>query len=544
MKPASIYLAPDLSVPLDIVTETLSVLGRRGSGKTSTATVLAEEFISAGQQVVIIDPLDVWHGLRSTADGKPGYPVVVFGGLHGDLELDGATGKDVADAILESGFSAVLSLRLMSNAEARRFVGDFCARLYERKGEEKYRRPLHLIIDEADSFVPQRPQPEGMKAYGAIDTIVRRGRSSGFGTTLISQRAAVLAKDVLTQTEILVCHQTTGPQDRKALEAWVEQHDDQNHRKEFLESLASLRVGEAWFWSPAKLGLFQRVRVRARTTFDSSSTPKVGESRVVPYARVSVDIGELRARLASAPKKGDKKAAAAPSGEVEALREELRAMTELLARANAQVDRSTRFLERLRDLFEEMITECDADIATHTTKPPTPEPAPKERPKRDTRRDAPQTWEAYSGLTLGPAVILGAIIQHGKAGCTREQLTVLTGYKRSSRDTYLQKLKAAELVTQTGEAFVATEKGRNSCPDTKPLPRGKALLEHWLTKLPAGEAAVLRVIAKSRGAVTRETITAETEYRRSSRDTYIQKLKARRLVVQSGNDLRLNDELR
>lgn len=294
----TLRLSESCPLPLETVTETIAVLGRRGSGKTHTASVLAEEMLKVGAQVIIIDPLDVWKGLRTSADGKSdGFPVVVFGGDDGDLPLEGKEGVGLADAIIETGISAIISLRHLSKGAARRFVGDFCEQLYQRKGEAKYQAPLHLIVDEADAFVPQRPQPDGMKAYGALDTIVRRGRSSGFGTSLISQRAAVIAKDVLTQTEILICHQTTGPQDKKALQGWVDAHDDEGRGKEFLNSLAKLAVGQAWVWSPALLRLFKLINVRRRETFDSSSTPKAGEQRFTQRQTAKVDLTQLRQLL-------------------------------------------------------------------------------------------------------------------------------------------------------------------------------------------------------------------------------------------------------
>ncbi len=295
---ASLRLAPGAALPLEAVTETFAILGRRGSGKTYTASVLTEEMLAAGLNVAVLDPLDVWWGLRSSADGLlDGFPVVVFGGSHADVPLEAAAGRLLADVIIEDRISAILSVRHLSKTEQRRFVGDFAERIYERKGHEKHREPLHLVIDEADAFVPQRLQPGGEHAYGAIDTLVRRGRSSGVGTTLISQRAAVIAKDVLTQTEVLVCHQTTGPQDRRALEAWVEANDDEGRLVEFMDSLASLKRGEAWLWSPSWLKVFKRVQVRSRRTFDSSSTPTVGQKRSGPKARAAIDLEALGVRV-------------------------------------------------------------------------------------------------------------------------------------------------------------------------------------------------------------------------------------------------------
>jgi len=86
------------TLPEDAVTQTFGVLAKRGVGKTHTASVITEEMVRAGHQVIVLDPLDVWWGLRSSADGKTaGLPVYVFGGEHGDLPLDAAAGGLMAD---------------------------------------------------------------------------------------------------------------------------------------------------------------------------------------------------------------------------------------------------------------------------------------------------------------------------------------------------------------------------------------------------------------------------------------------------------------
>src|SRR6185312_13986395 len=110
------------------------------------------------------------------------------------------------------------------------------------------------------------------------DRIVRRGRNSGVGMTMISQRPQVVNKDTLSQVEVLICHRLLHKLDRKNVkEAWVEGHDEGGHAEEFMGSLASLERGTAWVWSPSWLNVFVRVHMRERETFDSSATPKIGE---------------------------------------------------------------------------------------------------------------------------------------------------------------------------------------------------------------------------------------------------------------------------
>ena len=302
-----LVLASDLSLPLEAVTETFAILAKRGSGKTYCASVLVEEMLKAGQTVVVADPVGVWWGLRSSADGLgAGLPIVILGGDHGDAPLLPEAGAAVADLAAGERYSLVLDLSHFTPPEQTRFMTAFAERLYRVN-----RLPLHLVLDEADQFTPQVPEAGQQPLLWAMNRIVRLGRARGLGVTLISQRPAVLAKNVLTQTEVLITLRLTSPQDRKAVEAWVSAHDDSGRRQEMLASLPSLPVGTAWLWSPGWLDLLQKVQVRRRETFDSSATPKVsskpdeimqngrGQGRTQPVALAPVDLNRLREKLAA-----------------------------------------------------------------------------------------------------------------------------------------------------------------------------------------------------------------------------------------------------
>ena len=295
-----LVLAPEVSLPLEAVTETFAILAKRGAGKTYAAAVMVEEMLKAGQIVVVADPVGVWWGLRSAADGTgPGLPIAILGGDHADAPLLPEAGAAVADLAAEERLPLVLDLSHFTPPEQTRFMTAFAERLYR-----KNRLPLHLVLDEADQFVPQVPEAGQQPLLWAMNRIVRLGRARGLGVTLISQRPAVLAKNVLTQAEVLIALRLTSPQDRKAVEAWVSAHDAPDLRQEMLASLASLPVGTAWVWSPGWLDLLARAHVRRRETFDSSATPKVGQAnagqaRAEPAALAPVDLDRLRARLAS-----------------------------------------------------------------------------------------------------------------------------------------------------------------------------------------------------------------------------------------------------
>ncbi len=287
-------------LPLEVATQATAIHGVRGKGKTNTVGVMVEGMLKAGLQVVVIDPTDNWWGLKSSADGMgEGHSIVVLGGHHGDLPLLSTSGRVIADFAVNEGASMILSLRHLRKNEQRRFVLEFAEQLYHRKGEVEHRTPLFLAIDECSTYVPQRVMGETARLVGAIEDIVRKGRSSGLGVALIDQRPASVNKDVLSQIELLICHAVTGKHDRKALREWIEGKDSKGRLDEFEADLAGLEVGEAWFWHPVA-DVFERVRVDMRATFDSSKTPELGETVDSPSSPACVDLDGLRSALEEA----------------------------------------------------------------------------------------------------------------------------------------------------------------------------------------------------------------------------------------------------
>lgn len=293
-----LHLSVDLTLPLDAVTQTFAIVAKRRVGKTYTASVMAEEMIKAKLPIVVLDPTGAWWGLRASADGtKAGLPVIIIGGAHGDLPLEETSGKIIADLVVDHpGFYIVDLSQTASGAAQDRFVTDFAERLYRRKATATF--PLHVFVDEADAFAPQKPQPGQQRMLGAIDTLIRRGGLRGIGMTSITQRPAVLNKNVLTQSETLIVLRITAPQDQDAVDDWIKRNGTKEERDEMMGALASLKKGEAYVWSPSWLEMFKRVVIRERDTFNSSATPEVGETRVEPKVLAAVDLATLRERLA------------------------------------------------------------------------------------------------------------------------------------------------------------------------------------------------------------------------------------------------------
>lgn len=547
-------IAPKTQLPQEVASQTVAILGIRGSGKTNTAGVIVEELLDQHRQVVVVDPTDAHWGYRLNAGGKPSkYDIFIFGGEHGDVPLREEDGKAIAEFLVEERVPVVLSLRHLRKAGQRRFVTDLAEELYHLKGKSQYRTPMTLVIDEAPLFVPQAVVGEVARTVGAIEDLVARGRNAGFGVVLISQRAATLNKNVLTQAETIICHRLTAPQDKKALKEWFEENADLETMNKVLASLPSQPNGKAWIWSP-RIDLFQDVQVRLRRTFDSSATPKPGDAQVVPVRLKEVDLGKLKSRMKELVEEKKKNDPTELKKQVYLLQEklaELAATTPPEPAVKTVVQKAKPILtdaqvERILAKLDEQITRVESTLAKplqdlrsamtlhqanmveaalETSIRVVPQQRVLPPPKAATR---PSDQITNSDVPKGEAATLAAILQF--VNPTREELTVVTGYKRSTRDTYIQRLRERGYVDVVGDRIEATPDGRAAMPDFKPLPTGVALQDYWLKRLPEGEARVLHLLLQRPRGVTPDEISEATGYARSTRDTYIQRASSKRIM--------------
>ena len=283
-------------LPLSALDERLAIVGTSGSGKTYAAKGLVERLMDRGERVCVVDPLGVWWGLRAGADRTTasGYPVVVFGGRHADVGLDDGMGAALGRLVGTHPLACVVDVSDLGNSATRRmFMTAFAEALYEANTE-----PLYLVLDEADLWAPQRTQHSGQALLGRIEEIVRRGRVRGFVPWLITQRPAVLHKDVLSQADILVSMKLTASQDREAVGRWIEGQADRAEGKRILAALPQLKQGEGWVWAPSD-GVLAQVAFPRIHSFDSSSTPQRPERVAASSMLKKADLAAIVAALAT-----------------------------------------------------------------------------------------------------------------------------------------------------------------------------------------------------------------------------------------------------
>lgn len=516
----------------DLLDDRQGIVGNTGSGKTYGAGTAVERVLALGGRCVIPDPLGVWWGLRLARDGKTASPynVVIFGGPHADLPLTEHSGALIGETAAGMAESAILDLsELGTKAAERRFMLAFLTALYRHASGE----PVHLIFDEADMWAPQQPRDregEAIKLLGMMETVVRRGRVKGFIPWLITQRPAVVNKDVLSQVDGLVAFKLTSSQDRDALGAWVEGQADKAEWKRIYADLATRKRGEALIWQPARR-VMKTATFPAKETFDSSRTPKRGEAKHTRQLK-PLDVSALRDRLATVEQEVKANDPKALKAEVAALRKQLsnttaeqvpkqeiaaaerqgyergeaegsdrvmRAVAKLatdLAKSIGRAREASTDAERLLSSFAGFVESQADEIARRP--PPAPAPVPRSALPAPRPPVINQDSGTVDGMTQPLQRIIDAVAWWNVLGVPapkHPQVAFIAGYSHKSGTwaTYLSRLRTMGLLEGRGD-LVLTDSGRAVVNAPSVPPSGAALRETVLAKIDAPLARILAPI--------------------------------------------------
>lgn len=595
---SKLRISQDLSLPLETQTSTLVVYGGKGMGKTNFGSVLVEELAKQRLRFSVIDPLDVWWGLQhgATKDTR-GLDVVILGGPRGDIPIEPSAGAVVADFVADEPVSTVIVLRksdgaMWTSAERVKFVTAYAGRLFQRQGENRI--PLLQVIDEAGRFVPQLAQKgdrDIAECVSAIEQLVEWGRNVGVGVALLTQRSARMAKAVSELADCMVAFRTVGPNSVGAIVDWFGEHVPKERQKELVEQVRKLDRGTALVVSPGWLGFEGTARMRARETFDSSSTPAPGKSLRAPGQAQKPDLEKYRTRMAETiarAKADDPKALRARIAELERelLHAKARAIPpseDQLAHARAQgahaaesaleavltgigakTEAATKALERVAEILREPIGVDITGIAVEasTVRANTPTlrrvalataravQAPargRTRPAVQpvTPRRAPlQSDTEAPDVGAGALRMLRILAQYAPAGLPEGQWAALAGLKRSGGTcgTYVSRLRTRGLLERRGDLFYATDAGVSAAGEVQGLPTtAEELIDLWRGKtgmrpvIPLVEA----VVWSSSASLTRAELAEACGLTASGGtfSTYLSRARTAGLLADSGDAL-------
>lgn len=545
-----------------------------GGGKTVALKRILEQTHGHVQQI-IIDPEGEFSTLREKFD----YLLCAPEGA--DAIANPKTAAILARKLRETRVSAVIDIYDLRPQEQKHFVRLFIEELLA--APKKLWNPCLLVIDEAQVFAPENDKAE---SHGAIMDLRGRGRKRGLCPILATPRLAELSKDACAGLQNKLIGVTTLDLDVKRAA-----RDLALTPIEATTLLRNLEPGEFYCFGPALTRKITKVKVGAIKTSHGQHTAGKDTRPPAPSEKIKA----VLAKLADLPREAEQEARTLSDFKAEnaRLKRELTLAKQAVPKVPAvkierievptvkreqithiktaafELNKAAKKIAAIHEAWGHNLNIVSADI-NHLISA-----LARAVTNRDsnTRRDGEKTaigaigtdahtrppsgqaitpWrerEAGNGAGLqlgsGEVKVLTAIAQHA-GGATREQITVLTGYKRSSRDTYLQRLKQAGSIEVRGDLVMATHEGVFALgTDFKPLPTGPELQRYWMDRLPEGERKILGVlIDRYPDTLDRASLDELTGYKRSSRDTYLQRLRNRQLVeIVSGSAVKASERL-
>lgn len=570
-----------------------AILGIRDSGKTYTATLFAEKLFDAGVPFVAFDPIGVWRYLRVPGAGA-GRPVVVAGGVEGDLALTPASAPAIVEAAMHNGVSLVLDLFSMelSKADWRRIVGD-CLRLMLHRNAKHGLR--HVFIEEAAEFAPQVIPKDGVTGavYAEIEKLARMGGNSRLGYTLINQRSEQVNKAILELCENLFLHRQKGRNSLTALAKWLDIGAVDESDK-IIATLSSLPTGECWAWMAGKPPV--HVKIPRKDSLHPDRRVMRGDADV--KAKASVDVGSFVEKMKAALVTVE---AEAKANDPKELRKQIGQLQRELAKTTAELaikrdlaqravdqakparvevpvmtdeakglvasareafsdlcETASSMMDRIRTIgeqFERFASDHEKIVLRFKSGPavlgagirPLPIGAPEAqgiKPVATMRRNGSPSTIGNSGLRR----MMIALAQ--RPGLDKRQLGVRAGMSSSSGTfgTYLGRMRSEGWVNDRGGGCLyITDEGRMALGTYEPLPEGDELRDYWLGQLgDSGAARMLRELCdRFPQTVSADQLGAAVGMSASSGTfgTYLGKLRTLELITGKRDALSASEEL-
>ncbi len=535
----------------DFASRGCAVLGIRDSGKTYTATLLAERLMDAGIPIIAFDPIGVWRFLRTPGAGH-GYKVVVVGGKHGDLPLTKEGVRGTVRAAMKAGVSLVIDLFDvgLSKGDWRLIVTECMQVLLHENAQYGLR---HIFLEEAAEFIPQKPQD--WITYAEVEKVARMGGNSGLGLTIINQRSEEVAKAVLELCDNLFLHRQKGRNSLTSLSKWLDVANVINPN-EIINSLSTLPTGECWAWLNGADRPF-RIKVPEKNSLhpDRRALQNGGG---VPRAPVDVSAFVeklLAANAASLPPEAKASQKAAKSTvDVDALQKEAHADgrrqgdAEGYARGRADgIDIGwTMAAKTTRTALDAVFERRPSQWADN----PYGLPATIIEPDSVPTRPQPAKPAVAGTEKLGAERrILAVLAASHPAGMTEAQWAVASGMKRSGGtwSTYKSRLRTADAIVLKANLWHTTPAGRAliGAKIEKMPPPGKPRVEYWAAKIPTS-GPMLRILASlypnwiSRDQLAR---TVSLSPSGGTFSTYLSRLSSAGLIEKKGDTVRAAPEL-
>ncbi|WEL21843.1 DUF87 domain-containing protein [Halorhabdus sp. BNX81] len=321
-----------VSLPVvELLTGRGFITGKSGSGKSNSASVVAEKLLDNGFGLLIVDIDGEYYGLKEEYE-------ILHAGADDECDIQVTTdhAEKLASLALEQNVPIILDVSSYLDEEKAREVLTAVARQLFAKAK-KCKQPFLLLVEEIHEYIPEKG---GVDECGKmLIKIGKRGRKHGLGIVGISQRPADVKKDFITQCDWLVWHRLTWNNDTKVVSRILD--------GQYADAVEDLADGEAFLmtdWAEA----VERVQFYRKQTFDAGATPGLEDFERPDLKSVSDDlVSELKSITDERAETEDR---------IAELREELDRKNSRIAELERELQ-DARDMSRMADQFVDALVE-------------------------------------------------------------------------------------------------------------------------------------------------------------------------------------------
>ncbi|PSP85268.1 ATPase [Halobacteriales archaeon QS_6_64_34] len=305
------------------------ITGKSGSGKSNTASVVAEKLLDNGFGLLIVDIDGEYYGLKEE------YEILHVGG---DEECDIQVTEDhagkIASLALEQNVPIILDISSFLDEEAAEtLLTEVAKQLFAKAKKQK--QPFLMLVEECHEWMPEKG---GMGEVGKmLIKIGKRGRKHGLGIVGISQRPADVKKDYITQCDWLVWHRLTWNNDTKVVGRILD--------SQYADAVEDLDDGEAFMMTDWAKQV-RRVQFHRKQTFDAGATPGLDDFERPELKSVSEDLVSELSEISEEKE--------ATENRIAELREELDKKNSRIAELETELQ-DARDLQRMAEQFTDAL---------------------------------------------------------------------------------------------------------------------------------------------------------------------------------------------
>ncbi len=263
---------------IEILTGRGFITGKSGSGKSNTASVIAEELLDNNYNLLVVDPEGEYYGL------KEDYEILHVGNDDlCDVQVTPNHAEKLAEIALNRNMPIILDVSdYLDGDEASALIAEVVRALFQK--EKDVRKPFLLMIEEMQEYLPQQGGNDELSDL--LERIAKRGRKRGLGMLGMTQRPSSVDKEFITQCDWMVWHRLTWQNDIDVVRNVL--------GSEIADEVEDLDTGEGYLmtdWDEA----VDRVHFKRKRTHDAGATPGLESYERPPLKSVSEDLlSEIR----------------------------------------------------------------------------------------------------------------------------------------------------------------------------------------------------------------------------------------------------------